>query len=234
MTGRRNKYPNEAMTNENYWYLNAGDVMTSANSGGANPRHSMFSYFARLSYNYAEKYMAEVVVRRDGSSNFGPNNRYATFPGVSLGWNVSNEKFWKIKNFDVFKLRFSWGQNGNERISPFSYTSIIGNNYNYTFGNAITVGSAPNNLVIPDVKWETSEQTNIGIDARFLNSRLTVTADYFHKNTKDLIVSGIKASTVVGNSFSPVNAGNITNKGFELELGWQDRIGDFAYGDQDA
>ena len=181
MTGRRNKYPNEAMTNENYWYLNAGDVMTSANSGGANPRHSMFSYFARLSYNYAEKYMAEVVVRRDGSSNFGPNNRYATFPGVSLGWNVSNEKFWKIKNFDVFKLRFSWGQNGNERISPFSYTSIIGNNYNYTFGNAITVGSAPNNLVIPDVKWETSEQFNVGADMTFYNGMIRASFDWFKK-----------------------------------------------------
>ena len=102
----------------------------------------------------------------------------------------------------------------------------VGDNNNFSYIN----GYAPSATGNDGLKWETSEQTNIGIDARFLNSRLTVTADYFHKKTKDLIVSGIKASTVVGNSFSPVNAGNITNKGFELELGWQDRIGDFAYG----
>ena len=98
--------------------------MTSTNSGSANARHAMFSYFSRLSYNYAEKYMAEFVIRRDGSSNFGPKNKYAVFPGFSLGWNISNEKWWNVKNFDSFKLRASWGQNGNERISAFSYTSI--------------------------------------------------------------------------------------------------------------
>lgn len=217
MAGTRNKYPNEAMTNENYWYLNAGDVMTSANSGGANPRHSMFSYFARLSYNYAEKYMAEVVVRRDGSSNFGPNNRYATFPGVSLGWNVSNEKFWKIKNFDVFKLRFSWGQNGNERISPFSYTSIIGNNYNYTFGNAITVGSAPNNLVNPDVKWETSEQFNVGADMTFYNGMIRASFDWFKKSTKDLLFQPT-VEAIRGNNAAFRNLGNITNQGVEMQM----------------
>ena len=224
MTGTRNKYPNEAMTNENYWYLNAGDVMTSANSGGANPRHSMFSYFARLSYNYAEKYMAEVVVRRDGSSNFGPNNRYATFPGVSLGWNVSNEKFWKIKNFDVFKLRFSWGQNGNEKIGSFGYTTTMTGGNNYSFGvssnGVIHSGTKPTSLANPDLRWETSEQLDFGFDSRFFNNSLSFSFDWFKKDTKDMLMER-PIPLYVGSGSPLSNVGTLTNQGIELEVGYK-------------
>ena len=133
------------------------------------------------------------------------------------------------------KLRASWGQNGSTaslggykwNVSVGSTGHLaVGDNNNFHYIN----GYAPSSTGNDGLKWETSEQTNIGIDARFLNNRLSVSADYFNKKTKDLIVSGIKASTVVGNTFSPVNAGNITNKGFEVEIGWQDKIGDFSYG----
>ncbi|MCA4599130.1 TonB-dependent receptor [Bacteroides xylanisolvens] len=229
LSGSRNNLPSEAIGNEWYWYLDAGDVMTATNKGSANPRHSMFSYFGRLSYNFAERYMAEVVVRRDGSSNFGPSNKYATFPGFSLGWNVSNEKFWNVKNFDSLKLRFSWGQNGNERISAFSYTSIIGNKYNYTFGASPTiyVGSAPNSLLNPDVHWETSEQFNVGADMTFFGGMLRGSIDWFKKDTKDLLFQPTLES-IRGNDSAYKNMGKISNKGLEMQFTFRKQIGEVA------
>jgi TonB-linked SusC/RagA family outer membrane protein len=208
-------------------------------SGGEPTYTRKLSYFGRLNYDYAGKYMAQFSLRADAAdlSVLPKNKRWGYFPAVSLGWVLSEENFMKGTEdwLSQLKLRASWGQNGstaslggykwNVSIGATGHLAV-GDNNNFSYIN----GYAPSATGNDGLKWETSEQTNIGIDARFLNSRLTVTADYFHKNTKDLIVSGIKASTVVGNSFSPVNAGNITNKGFELELGWQDRIGDFAYG----
>lgn len=208
-------------------------------SGGEPTYTRKLSYFGRLNYDYAGKYMAQFSLRADAAdlSVLPKNKRWGYFPAVSLGWVLSEENFMKGTEdwLSQLKLRASWGQNGstaslggykwNVSIGATGHLAV-GDNNNFSYIN----GYAPSATGNDGLKWETSEQTNIGIDARFLNSRLTVTADYFHKKTKDLIVSGIKASTVVGNSFSPVNAGNITNKGFELELGWQDRIGDFAYG----
>ena len=208
-------------------------------SGGEKRRYANLSYFGRASYDYAGKYFAQFTLRADAAdlSILPLQKRWGYFPAVSLGWVLSEENFMKGTEdwLSQLKLRASWGQNGstaslggykwNVSIGATGHLAV-GDNNNFSYIN----GYAPSATGNDGLKWETSEQTNIGIDARFLNSRLTVTADYFHKKTKDLIVSGIKASTVVGNSFSPVNAGNITNKGFELELGWQDRIGDFAYG----
>ncbi len=218
LSGSRNNMPEEAIGNEAYWYLDAGDVMTSTNSGSASAVHTMFSYFGRASYNYDERYMAEFVIRRDGSSNFGPQNKFGTFPGASLGWNVSRESFWKIRNFDSFKLRGSWGRNGNERISPFSYTAVVGNNYSYTFGDtpSVSVGSAPNNLVNPNVKWETSEQTNLGADMMFLGGAITASVDWFDKRTKDLLFRP-SVESVYGNEAAYQNLGEISNKGWEFQ-----------------
>ena len=132
------------------------------------------------------------------------------------------------------KLRASWGRNGSTAsLGGYQWNVSIGNIGHLAVGDNNVFyyinGYAPSSTGNRELKWETSEQKNIGIDARFLNNRLTLSADYFNKETKDLIVSGIKASTVVGNTFSPVNAGNVTNKGLEIELGWQDKIGDFSY-----
>lgn len=230
MGASRKDVSDEAALKETYRYLDAGDIGTSTNNGSASAVHSMASYFGRLSYDYKERYMAEVVVRRDGSSNFGPDNQYAVFPGVSFGWNVNNEEFWDVDNFDTLKIRASWGQNGNERIAGFSYTSIVNNTTNYTFGTAptITVGSAPNSLINPDVKWETSEQTNIGADMGFFGGKLTATVDWYKKTTKDLLFRPT-FSNIYGNVAPFYNLGQISNSGIELSATFQDNIGDFNY-----
>ncbi|MGQ1911799.1 SusC/RagA family TonB-linked outer membrane protein [Marinifilum sp. RC60d5] len=228
--GSRTAYPAEADTNDNFWWLNSGSSEGATNYGTANPVHTISSYFGRLSYNYQEKYMAEIVMRRDGSSNFGPNDRYAVFPGVSFGWNVSNEDFWNIENFDVLKLRASWGQNGNESISPFSYTSTIANDRYYTLGGgSVITGSSPSNLVNPNVKWETSEQLNIGADMTFYNGKVRASADYYTKTTKDLLFKRT-VEAVRGNDAPYYNSGEIKNTGFEFQIGYNFKVGevDFA------
>jgi TonB-linked SusC/RagA family outer membrane protein len=208
-------------------------------SGGEENFSRKLAYFGRLNYDYKNKYLAQFSLRADAAdlSVLPKQKRWGYFPAASFGWVISEEDFIKGSNdfMTHLKLRASWGQNGSTaslggyrwNVSVGSTGHIaIGNNNDFYYVN----GYAPSATGNEQLKWETSEQTNIGIDARFLNNRLSLTADYFNKETKDLIVSGIKASTVVGNTFSPVNAGNITNKGIELELGWQDRIGDFSYG----
>lgn len=144
---------------------------------------------------------------------------------------MDNTRAW----LDMLKVRASWGQNGSvASLGGYSYANVIASSGNYPTTNSgnfgYITGYAPSSTGNDELKWETSEQVNFGIDARFLNSRLILTADYFKKKTKDLIVSGITPSTVVGNTASPVNAGDIENKGLEVEVGWQDHIGDFSYG----
>ncbi len=230
MSATRNDISTDAAEKEEYRYLDAGDIETASNSGSASAVHSMASYFARLSYDYKERYMVELVVRRDGSSNFGPDNLYATFPGVSVGWNVSNEDFWNVNNFDNLKVRASWGQNGNENITGFSYTSIVNNTSNYTYGDSatITVGSSPSSLVNTDVKWETSEQTNIGVDMGFFGGKLTSTVDWYKKTTKDLLFQPT-FSSVYGNASPYYNVGQISNSGVELQATYHGNIGELKY-----
>ena len=230
MNASRNNYAEGTFDKSNYWYLSAGDVATMANASGASPEHNLYSIFGRLSYNYDEKYMAEVVLRRDGSSNFGSNNQYATFPGLSLGWNISREDFWNIKNFDSLKLRASWGQNGNEAISAFSYTSIISNNYKYPLGENQTIytGSAPESLVNPNVKWETSEQLDLGADMMFFGGKLTATVDFYTKTTKDLLMRPT-LEMVRGNEAAFFNVGEIRNAGFEMQVGYNEKIGEVDF-----
>lgn len=218
-----------------FYFAYATSDATKDVSGGEPSYSRKLAYFGRLNYDYAGKYMAQFSLRADAAdlSVLPKEKRWGYFPAVSLGWVISNEKFMeKTQNWlSHLKLRASWGQNGST-ASLGGYLSIgnighlaVGDNNNFYYIN----GYAPSSTGNRELKWETSEQINIGFDARFLNNRLTLSADYFNKKTKDLIVSGIKASTVVGNTFSPVNAGNVTNKGLEIELGWQDKIGDFSY-----
>ncbi len=230
MSASRSDLSDEAELKETYRYLDSGDISTATNSSEASAVHSMASYFGRLSYDYKERYMAELVVRRDGSSNFGPDNQYAVFPGVSAGWNVNNEEFWDVNNFETLKIRASWGQNGNENIDGFSYTSIVNNTSYYTFGDTptITIGSAPNSLVNPDVKWETSEQTNIGADMGFFGGKLTATVDWYKKTTKDLLLQPT-LSNVYGNDSPYYNLGQISNSGIEIQATYRGNFGDLNY-----
>lgn len=223
-----------------FWYFAyaTSDAAKDIN-GGEEIFSRKLAYFGRLNYDYKNKYLAQFSLRADAAdlSVLPQDKRWGYFPATSLGWVISEEDFFgDVKDWMThLKFRASWGQNGSTaslggylwNVSVGSTGHLaVGDNNNFYYVN----GYAPSATGNSQLKWETSEQTNIGIDARFLNNRLSLTADYYNKETKDLIVSGITASTVVGNTFSPVNAGNITNKGIELELGWQDRIGNFSYG----
>ena len=197
------------------------------------------SYFGRVNYDYKGTYMLSAIVRADGSSNFDTGHRWGTFPSFSGGWVASNESFMKdIKAIDFLKIRASWGQNGNNSITPFQYLAQIGTgpigtiypNYFYGADNKTvsSVGSYPALLANPDVKWETSEQTDLGLDATFLNNRLNFTFDFYDKMTRDWLVQA-PIPAVDGTNPPYINGGNIENKGYEVSLGWKDHIGDFKY-----
>lgn len=197
------------------------------------------SYFGRFGWNWKETYMLNATLRADGSSKFVRGNRYGVFPSISAGWTLSNEKFMQnTQNWlDYLKLRASWGQVGNQNIDNYQYTApITSSNTHYIFGTTDGApaqsgywGAYPSRLANENVTWETSEQTNIGIDARFLKSRLSLTADFYIKTTKDWLVEApILATAGTGAPF--INGGDVKNTGFELALTWNDQAGkDFNY-----
>ena len=200
--------------------------------GAPYTEHRLSSLFARMSYNYDERYMAQFTVRRDGSSRFGSDNLYGTFPSFSLGWNIMNEKFMEPTHnwLSNAKLRFSWGKNGNENIGDFAYTTLTSMGYDYYFGtNSVkTHGSKANRLPNPNLKWEESEQTDIGLDLGFFNSALTFTVDYFVKKTNGMIIA-MPIPSYVGENSPLANVGDMKNSGWEFELGYKGHIGDFRY-----
>lgn len=220
-----------------FWYFAYANATASKSlSGGEASYIRKLAYFGRANYEYDNKYLAQFSLRADAadSSVLPRPKRWGYFPAASLGWVISEESFMeKTRGYlNHLKIRASWGRNGSTAsLGGYSYANVIAGTGNYPTGNGFEYrpGYAPSSTGNDDLKWETSEQTNVGVDARLLNGRLSFTADWFNKETKDLIVTGITPSTVVGNTASPVNAGNITNKGFEFELGWTDRIGDFGY-----
>ena len=201
--------------------------------GGPYTEHRLSSLFARLSYNYDERYMAQFTVRRDGFSRFGSDNLYGTFPSFSLGWNIMNEKFMMPTHnwLSNAKLRFSWGKNGNENIGDFAYTTLtsMGNDYYFGTNSVKTQGSKANRLPNPNLKWEESEQTDIGLDLGFFNSALTFTVDYFVKKTNGMIIA-MPIPSYVGETSPLANVGDMKNSGWEFELGYKGHIGDFRYG----
>lgn len=218
-------------------YVNAAETTTK--SIGNLPRVSAsLSYFGRLLYTYDNRYSLQFNYRADAfdTSKLPADKRWGKFPSVAVGWNISNEKFIKDNiSSDVLsflKFRASWGRNGNISVlNNYPYTAPISYNaawYQYGDDPAQHYGSYPTGLANPNLKWETSEQLDLGLDMRFLRDRLTVSLDYYNKNTKDLLVSINPVPEVYHNS-TTVNAGEVNNKGFEMELGWKDRIRDFAY-----
>ena len=195
------------------------------------------SYFGRINYNFDEKYMLSAIMRADGNSKFAPGKRWGYFPSVSAGWVISNEKFMAktVSWLDFLKLRAGWGQNGNaQTINNFQWQGAFAYDTSsyYTFnGNPdqYVSGAAPSRLPNEDLTWETSEQLNIGLDARFLSGRLGFTLDWYNKKTKDLLVA-VPVDPTTGFSTQMKNAGTVENKGIELSLSWNDKIGkDFQY-----
>lgn len=219
-------------------YLNNTDGLTTgvtSVSGGPLSRGQLASFFGRANYDYKEKYLLTLVMRADGSSNFAKGNRWGYFPSVSAGWVMTEETFLADNHLlDFLKLRVSWGQNGNSAIDPFQYLALIGFNVenNYRFGsdrNKLQLGGFPSILPNPDVSWETSEQLNVGVDAYFLDSRLQLVMDYYNKTTKDWLVRQ-PLPAIYGAQAPFYNGGDIVNKGIELALRWNDRLGDLNYG----
>ncbi len=201
----------------------------AANGGGIQ------SYMGRISYNYMEKYMLDFTARRDGSSNFIGDNRYGNFFAVSGGWNFMEESFMSALStiFNTGKLRASWGQNGNQDVGAFRYqTNIVPLGQGYYFGSnklSSTTTYIPENTPNPDLGWETSEQIDIGLDASFMNSKLTVTLDWYQKLTKDWLVRAPVLGTT-GASAPWINGGDVKNSGFEFIMGWKDNVGEVSYG----
>lgn len=198
---------------------------------------TLASYFGRLNYDFKGKYLFSATVRRDGSSMLADGNNWGTFPSVSAGWVISEEDFFTSLNSPVSfaKLRASWGQNGSlSNLSPGQWKSVIATNVGgvIRYPNAIGTyepGAAPNALPNPELKWETSEQLDIGLELRFFDDRLSFTTDYFKKVTRDLITPGTPPG-FAGAPIPFVNGGEVTNKGFEFELSYRDNgTSDFKY-----
>lgn len=215
----------------------AGDATKSV--GGYKNITRKLSYFGRLNYSYADKYIAEAVFRADAadSSVLPFENKWGFFPSFSGGWVLSKEDwmdFLKDANVSFLKLRASWGLNGStSNLSGYMYnnslsTNAMGYPSSYNGLNYVTTVK-PSQIYNPNLKWETSEQIDLGFDLRMLNERLTITADWFRKNTRDLIVSNINVPYEAGNKAAPLNAGDVLNTGIEIDFGWKDQIGDFGY-----
>ncbi len=204
-------------------------------SGGLGDPNSLASYFGRLSYNYAERYMLQVTVRRDGSSRFGPNNKWGTFPSVSVGWNLTNEPFMQKRPewWTNTKVRFSWGKNGNENIGNFRYTANVATNNNYPFGRGenqkLIFGTKPSITPNADLRWEESEQYNAGIDFGFLNNALTFSIDYYVKKTNGMLKE-MAIPSYLGESKPWGNVGSMKNSGVEMELGYRIVKPDWSFG----
>lgn len=197
-----------------------GDMSTW---GAPQAKSRLASYFARASYDFDARYMIQFTIRRDGSSRFGSNNHWATFPSVSAGWNIMNEKFMEKADWlNNFKLRASWGKNGNENIGNFQYVALTSTNNNAIFGNpgSIAVGTKPSQLANPDLRWEESNQTDVGIDLGFLSNRITFTADWFLKNTEGMLMR-MSLPQYVGESIPFGNVGKMRNWGLEFDLGYR-------------
>lgn len=196
-------------------------------SGGPTYEHTLSSYFFRASYNYDERYMAQITVRRDGSSRFGANNRYATFPSFSLGWNVLNEPYVSAPDWLCnVKLRGSWGKNGNDNIGDFTYAAWTDSPYNSVIGSGETVvnGVQAGALANPDLKWEESIQTDLGLDLGFFSNSLTFSFDWYKKKTSGMIIE-MPIPNYVGADAPLGNVGDMENTGVEIEIGYKWKAG---------
>ncbi|MBO4916952.1 MAG: TonB-dependent receptor [Bacteroidales bacterium] len=206
-----------------------------ASMGGGNtvPYNDLLSFFGRLNYSYKDKYLFTAIVRADGSCNFAKGNRWGVFPSVSAGWVISEEP-WMSGTKDwlsFFKVRGSWGQNGNCSISNFQYTGTISlsGQYDFSYDQTNPVTAAyPDKIPNAKLSWETSEQTAIGFDSRFFRSRLGVVFDWYRKDTKDWLVTP-PSMGILGASAASINGGAVRNSGVELSFTWNDNIGDFRY-----
>lgn len=198
--------------------------------GGANEA-ALVSYFGRVNYAYRDKYLFSATLRMDGSSRFGVNNRYGYFPSFSAGWILTNEDFWTMDDISHLKIRASWGQNGNDKIGEYAFTTVVLSGQNYTFGRdeIITNGSVALVGSNPDLKWETITQTDIGVDLELWQGKVNVIADYFIKTTSDMLYAA-PIPLIAGTQPPVQNVASMENKGWEFALNYRNRDNDFKYG----
>ncbi|MFH1120483.1 MAG: TonB-dependent receptor [Bacteroidota bacterium] len=216
------------LTDPNNVYLNmATDTVWEARGGAFHS--ALASMFGRITYDFKSKYAFTGIIRRDGSSRFGANNRYGIFPSFGVSWVASDEDFFpEIKNIDQVKLRASWGINGNEKIGDYQFISRIDKSRGYIFGNGRLTGASPYSIENADIHWEESEQIDIALDLAAFNNRLIATVDYYIKTTKGLLEI-IPIPGHVGNGAPVANVGSVQNKGVELGINWRNMSRDFRY-----
>ncbi len=218
-------------------FRNINNVPPSSNGGSFREINTLQGYLARLSYNYDNRYYLDATVRRDGASRFAPGYKWGTFPAVSAAWRISKEPFMQGLTFiSDLKLRGGWGQAGNQETRSFAFLSLISITPDYAVGsgNGNAIGTVRNGVSLPDfpvtdLTWETVTTTNVGFDGQFLGNRLSATVEFYQRDTKGLL-QGANLAASVGNQNQPVlNIASVRNSGIELQLGWQDKIGDFGY-----
>ena len=220
-------------TDQLFRYIDASNPEALENLGasGIATEWALLSYFAQAGYSFKGRYVLSAAVRRDGSSRFGPNNRWGVFPSVSAAWNVSNERFFEpVKFISTLKIRASWGQLGNQEIGIYPFSSLVSTGDRvYIFGDKIVTGSTILETGNSNIRWETSTQTNLGLDVSFWQDRLSLSADLFRKKTDDILVR-VPAPQAGGAQRPPfVNAASVENKGVELGLIYKNRIEKFNY-----
>lgn len=213
---------------EHRFLTNAQNIERSATLGTANDR-MLISYFSRFSYDYNNKYFFNAILRRDGSSKLSKGNRFGFFPSFLGAWIISNESFYSLNAINFLKIRGSWGQQGNEAVlNPYEVHSTL-SRLDALIGGNLQQGFIINKIVNSNLKWEISEQTNLGLDIELLNNKLSVSADYYIKESKDFLYNIRLPATSGISSFYTVNAGDVKNKGFELALGYSGKKGDLDY-----
>ena len=225
LTGFNEEVP---LTDPDHVYLNMATDTSWLATGGA-VHSALFSTFGRVTYDYMSRYSFTGIIRRDGSSKFGPNNRYGVFPSMGVTWLLSEESFMPtVKNLDFVKFRASWGINGNQEIGDYQYVSTIDNSRGYIFGGGRIIGASPSYIENADIRWEESEQIDVALDMGAFNNRLTVTIDYYVKNTNGLLEQ-IPIPAHVGNDPPYANVGSVQNKGVEMSANWRHYTNDLKY-----
>jgi len=221
---------------KNLWYLNADNIVPTSIQNGVDPDHnfSIISYLFRVNYTYDNRYLLTATFRRDGSSKFSQSNRWGNFPSFAAGWNISQEKFMQgVSAISNLKVRASWGEIGNDKITYSDQYALVVNQQNAVFGqNEILVpGSSYGKTGNPDLKWETTKQTDIGLEIGFLKNRLTGEFDYYSRTTDDILVE-LSTPGYTGNGEGVkvrYNAGSVLNRGLDFNIAWQQDVSDFHY-----
>lgn len=227
--GTSSSIPDAVKFNPYWQFLDAGEDTTDLTFGGAGVDYALISYYGRLIYDLEGKYLFTATVRRDGSSNFGAANRWGVFPSFSIGWVMSDEPFFNVDPISFLKLRASWGVNGNDRISPLAYAARVENVFTYPYGNNLITGASLATPPNPNIKWEESQQIDVGLELRLFNDQLSAEFDYYVKNTKDLLMTQVIPG-YLGATNNPIsNLGEIQNKGFEANLNYRFALGNVRF-----